>query len=193
MQLETIIAALKARCPVFQNRVAGAAQFKILPESSGLSVPCAYVIPLDDNPGESRSQNGVLQSLTDSFAVVVAISNVADERGQTGAANVHALRAALWSALLGWSPTERHGGVTYEGGSLVALDRARLWYQFEFGADMEIGGDDGWQQTELSNLPHFEGATIKLDSIDPMADPNLQSPGPDGRIEHEVRINDLPT
>lgn len=33
MKLVPIIAALRARCPEFQNRVAGAAQFKDLPEA----------------------------------------------------------------------------------------------------------------------------------------------------------------
>lgn len=193
MQLETVIAALRARCPIFGNNVAGAAEFKSLQESSAFAVPFAFVIPLDDAPGESQSSNSVRQVLADSFAVIVAVSNTADEKGQGSVAAIHSIRATLWSALLGWRPSDRYNGVTYEGGNLLALDRARLWYQFEFSAVMEIEPSDGWQEIELSNLPHFEGVTIKLDSIDPMADPNLQSPGPDGRIEHEVRINDLPT
>lgn len=192
MQLETIISALRVRCPVFGNRVAGAMQFKILPEATALAVPCAYVIPLDDNPGDSRSQNAVRMPLTDSFAVVVAISNLADEKGQASAATVHSLRAALWAALLGWQPTERHDGIVYEGGSIVALDRARLWYQFEFGAAMEIEDSDGWQGPANAALPHFDGATLKLDAID-VADPNVQNPGPDGRIEAGAEIAGLPT
>ena len=31
MKLTPVIASLRARCPLFQNRVAGAAQFKDLP------------------------------------------------------------------------------------------------------------------------------------------------------------------
>ena len=72
----------------------------------------------------------------------------------------------------------------YEGGNLLSLDRARLWYQFEFSASMEIDGSDGWQDTELAGLPHFDGVNFKSDCIDP-ADPNKAYPGPDGRIEVE--------
>lgn len=188
MQLEPIIAALRARCASFGTKVAGAAQFKLLPESAALTVPCAFVIPLDDNPGDSRSSNSVRQSLSDSFAVVVAISNAADERGQASAHTVDSIRSELWKALLGWRPDQRYDGIVYEGGSIVALDRARLWYQFDFAADMEIEPSDGYQETELAALPHFDGGTIRVDAIDPAADPNVQYPGPDGRIEAGVII-----
>lgn len=194
MHLETIIQALRERCPAFANRVGGAAQFKLLPESAALPVPCAFVIPLDDNPGENKSQNQVRQPLTDSFAVIVAISNTADERGQGAAHGLDAFRAALWAALLGWRPSEEYDGITYEGGSVISLDRARLWYQFEFGAETEIGPEDGWQDTELAGLPHFDGVNFRADFID-IADPNLAWPGPDGRIEIEFAspvTGDLP-
>lgn len=190
MDLETVIAALRTRCPTFSTRIAGAAQFKILPESAALAVPCAFAIPLDDNPGESLAMNSVRQTLTDSFAVIVAVSNVADERGQGAADQIHSLRAELWAALLGWRPADRYDGIAYEGGSLLAIDRARLWYQFEFGAPMEIAPEDGWQEIELAALPHFDGANINIDVIDPMADPNLAYPGPDGRIEVHVSSPD---
>ena len=183
MNLATIIEALRARCPGFSNRIAGAAQFKLLPESAALAVPCAFVVPLDDNPTDSQSQNSVRQGLTDSFAVIVALDNTGDERGQAAATSVHSTRATLWSALLGWSPAIDYDGIIYEGGTLLQLDRARCWYQFEFSALMEIGPEDGWQGIELAALPHFDGATINVDQIDPAADPNLQYPGPDGRIE----------
>lgn len=188
MNLETIIEALRTRCPGFSNRIAGAAQFKLLPESAALAVPCAFVVPLDDNPTDSQSQNSVRQGLTDSFAVVVALDNAADERGQGAAASVHSTRAALWGALLGWSPATGYDGITYEGGSILQLDRARCWYQFEFGALMEIGPEDGWQEDELAALPRFDGATINVDQIDPAADPNVQYPGPDGRIETTFKV-----
>lgn len=187
MQLEIIIQALRERCPSLAGRVGGAAQFRLLPENASLPVPCAYVIPLDDNPGEARSQNAVRQPLTDSFAVVVALSNTADERGQTGMQSVRAMRSELWAALLGWQPSDEYDGITYEGGSVVALDRARLWYQFDFGAAMEIGPEDGWQDRALVGLPHFDGVNFRADFLDP-SDPNVATPGPDGRIEIEFSV-----
>lgn len=187
MQIEIIIQALRERCPTFAGRVGGAAQFKMLPENAALPVPCAYVVPLDDNPGDSRSQNAVRQPLTDSFAVIVALSNVADERGQSAMHSMRTLRAELWAALLGWQPSGEYDGITYEGGSAVAMDRARLWYQFEFGAAMMIGPEDGWQDRALVGLPHFDGVNFRADFLDP-SDPNVATPGPDGRIEIEFSV-----
>lgn len=184
MQIEIIIQALRERCPSFAGRIGGAAGFKELEESTSLPVPSAFVIPIDDNPKDSKAINSVRQELTDSFAVIVAISNTVDERGQAAFRSVRDLRAEIWAALLGWRPDLSYNGITYEGGTLLRMNRARLWYQFEFGADMEIGPEDGWQDTELAGLPHFDVANFKADFIDP-ADPNLQSPGPDGRIEVE--------
>ena len=189
MKLIPIIAHLRARCPTFANRIAGAAEYQVLPASTALAVPCAFVVPLDDNPEDNAAENSVSQLLSDGFAVIVALDNRLDERGQAASDVHHDVRAELWKALLGWSPGGDYGPVRYEGGSLIELDRARLWYQFEFSSEFQIGPEDGYQQDALEALPRFEGATIKVDVIDPIADP---APGPDGRIEFEARINNLP-
>lgn len=96
--------------------------------------------------------------------------------------SVYTLRAELWAALLGWQPGEAYDVCKYEGGQLLALDRARLWYQFEFSAALQIGPADGWQDRSLVGLPYFDGINFRADFIEP-ADPNLANPGPDGRDE----------
>ena len=184
---EAIIQALRDRCPSFGGRVAGAAQFKMLPETAALAVPCAFVMPLDDSPHENVSQTSVRQHMTDSFAVIVALSNLPDERGQAAAHNRRSIRAEIWAALLNWAPLPDYRGIQYEGGNLLSLDRARMWYQFEFGAPMEIGLEDGYH-ADLDALSHLDGVTINVDYVSPFADPNLQSPGPDGRTEVVVKI-----
>jgi len=183
MELEPIIQAVRQRCPSFSSRVAGAIQFQVLPDSVALVLPAAYVLPLDDQPGENLAQNSVRQRLKDSFAVVIALSNAPDEKGQGAAFTVHGIRTELWAALLGWQPDPRYEGIEYEGGAVLKIDRARVWYQFEFGAAMEIEPADGWQEQELAALPAFKGAKVNTDVIAPIADPNLHSPGPDTRIE----------
>jgi len=190
MNLNLVIAQLRTYCPSFAGRVAGAAKFKQLEETASMDVPVAYVIPLDDNPGERMSLNDVRQPLIESFAVVVALSNLPDERGQAAVNSAHdTIRAELWHALIGWQPdVVTYRGVEYQGGNLLDLDRARLWYQFDFGAYMEIAPEDGWQGIELAALPHFDGLTVNVDDIDPAADANIVYPGPDGRIEHTIKV-----
>lgn len=189
MDHDVIIAHLRARCPSFAQRIAGAAEYGAMRASTALAVPCAFVIPVDDNPEPNSSQNGVRQRLVEAFGVVVCLSNVADERGQASYRTVHQIRAELWAALLGWRPSDQHGLVEYQGGNLQDLDRARLWWQFEFATDFYITDEDGWLLAQQNALPHFEGADIKVDVIDPIADPR---PGPDGRIEFQSRIDNLP-
>ncbi|WP_207458652.1 hypothetical protein [Azospirillum sp. SYSU D00513] len=191
MNLSLIITRLRERCPVFGPRVAGAAEFKALPETANLPVPAAYVLPLDDKAEPVKELNEFRQDIRDSFAVVVVVSNKGDERGQAAAADLHAIRAELWRALLGWEPDTDYGWIEYEGGEVVHMDRARLYYQFEFGADYTIGPEETGQGADLDALPEFHGAGIRIDAIDP-ADPNLSRPGPDGRIEAEADFT-IPT
>ena len=163
MQLELIIAQLRALCPSLAGRVAGAAEFKPVQEAAALPVPCAFVIPIDDRPDPPKAVNAVGQEMTDSFGVIVALDNRTDEKGQSASAGVHVIRAEIWSALLGWipgpvntvNPATFYNGIFYEGGSLLSLDRARMWYQFEFGAQMWIGASDGWEAGGLTALPEF--------------------------------------
>jgi len=161
-----VIEAIRARCAVFANRVGGAAEFKALPENAALAVPAAFVIPLDDSPDENLSQNDVRQRLRDGFAVVVAVSNLVDERGQSAAAALRSIRADLWRALLGWRPTADYNGVVYQGGGAIVVDRARVWYQFEFGADFFISPEDGYQLTQIGLLPDLESVGLDVQAFE---------------------------
>lgn len=178
MNLNPVITQLRTYCPSFAGRVAGSARFKRLDETVNMALPAAYVIPLDDTPGERMSLNDVRQPLVEAFAVIVAISNAPDERGQAAINSAHdTIRSELWAALLGWQPDnlQEHSiyrGIEYQGGNLLDLDRARLWYQFDFGAYMEITPDQGWQGIELSNLPHFDGLKVTVNN-DPDGIPNF--------------------
>lgn len=186
MDITTIITALKARTvSTFAERIAGAAEFKRLPETANLVMPAAYVVPLDDDAGEQQSENGYSQIVRDGFGVIVVMSNAPDERGQGSIVSVSAIRAVLWSALLAWKPDASHGPVQYEGGQLIDLDRARMYYQFEFSAATEITEADTYQAVVNGALGAFNKMEIKVDAIDPF-DPNrvaAGATGPDGTID----------
>ncbi|QLR42783.1 hypothetical protein HV346_08905 [Enterobacter sp. RHBSTW-00994] len=182
MKLTPVIAALRARCPVFENRVAGAAQFKDLPEVGKMKLPAAYVVPGDDSPGEQKSQTDYWQTLTEGFSVIVFVSNGRDERGQFASYDVvHDVRQMLFKALLGWNPEERGNPITYSGGSLLDVNRHELSYQFDFVVENELGEDDTRQQGELNDLDDFKTLSIDVDFINP-------GNGPDDVIEHHTEI-----
>lgn len=147
MKLTPVIAALRARCPYFENRVAGAAQFKNLPEVGKLKLPAAYVVPGDDSPGENKSQTDYWQELKEGFSVVVILSNGRDERGQFASYDVvDDVRQMLFKALLGWNPEACGNPITYDGGTLLDLNRHELIYQFDFSVISELTEDDTRQR-----------------------------------------------
>lgn len=183
MQLREIIKALRERVPDFGARVSGAAEFRPLPEVGKLSLPCAYVIPLHDETGEQKSQTDYWQECTDGFSVVVALDNRQGELGLESIDDaVHIVRRKLWRALLGWSPSEEYTrGIEYRGGVLLDMNRAILYYKFDFQATFEIGEEDTWHQQELDDLPWLETVHIDVDLIDP-------GKGPDGHPEFQADI-----
>lgn len=195
MNINNIIAALKARCPSFgstvdERRFAGSAEFSALAESTKLDLPAGYVIPLNDEVYEQASSNGYKQEIKERFSVVVVISNTLDERGQASILAINGIRSELFSAILGWSPDDEHDRIEYEGGTLLEMDRSRIYYEFEFSSMTELNEEDTYQHIYNQALPIFESLEISLDAIDPY-DPNLVTIGPDGRIEVKADI-DLP-
>ncbi|MCQ5469687.1 hypothetical protein NAS92_04220 [Pantoea brenneri] len=183
MKLSLVIAALRARCPMFAGNVAGAAEFKAIPETGKMRLPAAYVVPTEDITAEQKSLTDYWQNVTEGFAVVVVLDNTRDERGQAaGYDAVHDVRQQIWKALLGWEPDEDAGPVAYSGGQLLDMDRGRLYYQFEFMLTREITEDDTRQQDDLKSLDELKAVYIDIDYKDP-------GNGPDGIIEHHTKIN----
>ncbi|WP_433647492.1 phage tail terminator protein [Kosakonia pseudosacchari] len=183
MKLTPIIAALRARCQIFENRVAGAAQFKNLPEAGKMKLPSAYVVPGDDSPGEQKSQTDYWQDLREGFSVIVFVSNGRDERGQWASYDVvHDIRNMLFKALLGWNPEPDGEPITYDGGTLLDVNRYELTYQFDFVVENELSSEDTRQQEELDSLDDLLMLAIDVDFINP-------GNGPDGVIEHHTDIH----
>lgn len=187
MLINPIVAHLRATCPTFASRVAGGIDWDAVAESAQLSHPSAYVIATADSATANDIQSGVRQVIADKIDVVIVL-DAADERGQEANDALHLIRAELWRALVGWNPGAEYDPMVYAGGGLLHISRARIIYRFSFMAEFQLGRNvstdpaETWHEWELDGLPGFTGATINMDCIDP-ADDNLQSPGPDGRIE----------
>lgn len=188
MNLANIVQAVRERCPSFNQRVAAAAEFKILPEGAALAVPAGYVVPLDETTEPVQGNNN-RQTIRESFAVIVALAPQ-DARGQGAAQSVHSLRGELFRALLGWCPDTDYTEIEYEGGQLLHLDRGRMWWQFEFASEWDIDSSDTYQGDAQDKLPPFTGIDLQMDYIDPH-DPNRAPIGPDGTIDAGMTI-DLP-
>lgn len=190
MLISPVVAHLRARCPSFARRVAGGLDLDALLESTNLAMPAAYVVMESDQADGFKYENAVAQDVVDQFAVYVAMGTT-DEAGRVSADQAHGFRAELCRALVGWRPAAGYDPALYRGGELVAFNRARQVYRYEFAAGWQLGSasvtagmtPETWQEVELLGLPELTGLEVTLDAIDP-ADRNLSATGgPDGRPE----------
>jgi hypothetical protein len=135
MRPSLIIPRIRAQCPIFANRVAGSATYRQVSLQDDFPVPHAFVLPLGDNADGEVMLSGLDQELTTRFAVVVAVANTSDERGQEAAETIYTCRAQLLAALVGWTPAAGFGAVLYRGmPDDPDVNRARAWAQFDFEA-----------------------------------------------------------
>ncbi len=187
MKLSVIVAHMRAYCPVFGGRVAAGIDWDAVASSSKLQHPSAYVIASGDDAEPNQQQNVIRQVIADGFDVVIVLDS-SDERGQGASDALHDARAEIWRALVGWKPGSEYDPVTYDGGSLVHISRARVVYRFGFVAEFQLGRNrrtdpaETWQERELDGLPPLAGVDVDMDLIEPK-DPNDTSPDPDGRGE----------
>jgi hypothetical protein len=135
MRPSLVIPRIRAQCPIFANRVAGSATFRQVSLQDDFPVPHAFVMPLGDAADGEVMLSSLDQELTTRFAVVVAVANTSDERGQAAAETIYTIRAQLLAALVGWVPAAGFGAVLYQGmPDDPDVNRARAWAQFDFAA-----------------------------------------------------------
>ena len=185
MKITALITQLREQCPTLANRIAAGIDLATLQANTPLQTPCAYVVPLADVASKSLAQNLMLQPIRDRFEVTLVL-DTADAAAALD--QLHDLRAELWRALVGFKPGSDYDAIEYDGGELVSINSSRVLYRLRFFAEFQLGRNlpgqpaESWHERELDGLSSFTGVTVRVDAIDP-ADPNLQRPGPDGRLE----------
>ena len=171
MNLDAVIQQLRTHAPVFQERVAGAADYALAKDQIWLKQPAAYVIPLEDEAGENENQVGVYQVVREKIGVVVDLSNAvdpSDRRGQGAATQVvDQFRAVLWASLLNWRPDAQRQarGFAYAGGGLVGEGLTRQWlrWQFDFVVETTLTTLDGWHPPS-EPLREIQGTVVDPDT-----------------------------
>lgn len=194
-----LVAHLRAHCPCFGRNVTAGISWDAVRDSTHLQGLSAYVVPTDEKASDPLYDNVIVQELVEGVDIIVAFPQQ-DEAGRASADRVRAVRHELCRALVGWLPSGSVEPLIYEGRSFLHTDRAKAVYAFAFSA-VEILGHaelpgtaqeaETWQALELLGLPPLEGVDINVDLIDPMVDKNLKPDGvgPDGRIEHHLKVN----
>lgn len=172
MNLDVVVAQLRALVPDFGGRVGGAIDYFRAKDQGWLDSPAAYVIPLGDEAEATRDQTDYYQLFTERLSVVVVLDNAGavasgDRRGQAASRQFDPFKWALFKALLNWNPnsiqenpgviTSDTPGANHSGRGLYYVESmptegpdgslARSLFRFDFALDVTIGGDDVWQPT----------------------------------------------
>ena len=145
MRLGLIVAKLIAASTRFEDRIGGAAELELAWDAT-LKKDTAFVVPLSEGASPNTGDVVIKQKLTERFSVVVAIANDSSDKDKVGFAaydSLHAVRAELWSALLGWVMPDVEDMVSYVGGRISKIHRGYLWFQFDFECSRWVGKDDG--------------------------------------------------
>ncbi|ATE76040.1 phage tail terminator protein [Pseudomonas frederiksbergensis] len=185
MKITALITQLREQCPTLANRVAAGIDLATLQANTPLQTPCAYVVPIADLASKSVAQNLMLQPIRDRVEVTLVLDTT---DAAAALDQLHDLRAELWRALVGFKPGSDYSVIAYDGGELVSINSSRVLYRLRFFSEFQLGRNlpgqpaQSWHERELDGLSSFTGVTVRVDAIDP-ADPNLQHPGPDGRLE----------
>jgi hypothetical protein len=167
---QVVINQLRTLATVFNGNVAGAAAYaRAVEDQVWLTLPAAYVVPLEEEAGPNDSMNGLLQMVTQRFMVVVVFDNTADRRGQSVTDLYEATKQSINGAILNWRPdsTADNPGIVlpsptadratrglYAGdaGLMADITRARIMYQWTFCLDVQFTEFDGWQQPTVPLL-----------------------------------------
>ena len=112
------------------NLVAGAADFAAAAETAPPAMPAAYVLQLQEAAGSNALSCAVAQTVTASFGIALAVTNVTDAKGAAAQADLKTVRAAVGPALLGWTPDgDTYAPLEYAGGALLGFKNGVLWWQ----------------------------------------------------------------
>ena len=157
MKLGPIALKIRLAETRFGNYIFGAAELAMALEYT-LKKESAFVIPLSETTKSNNMDNGINQRITERFAIVVALDNGSSDRDKVGLAaydDLDDVRAEIFSAILGWQIPGAESIISYAGGRIAGINRAYLWYQFEFDYETRIDDDDGID-TGVNDLDWFD-------------------------------------
>lgn len=186
MRIGPIVLKLRLAKTRFENRVAGTAELAYALQGTLLK-EMAFVLQLAETASLNILDSGVSQKITERFGVVVMLDNATTQKDKTGLTAYDVLfdiRAQLFKALVGWQMEGTESLVSYGGGSVLGINRAQFWYQFEFLADMRIddrvdGVDDGTKDLETFDTIYAQwkmAPSAKLPTVRiPISDPDMES------------------
>lgn len=129
--IDPVVARLRERAAKVLRFVGGAVDLAAAQDDIK-QVPAAFVLPMSEEAGQNEIIGGVQQAVRMRFAVMVAIRNVADPRGEAAIDELVAARSAVLDALINWLPAGATQPIEFGGGQVAAVTDRYLWWQDEF-------------------------------------------------------------
>ncbi len=194
--LETIIRRLRARCPAFEQRVAGAAKATDWMQARALHAPFAMVVPagmtVDRIAGSIFAPTQMYTSTR--YQVAVTISGVGDERNQKAAVAFEDIRDSIFGALAFWQPMKTVQPIRFD--SVQVGDQAREYSEWLFNfhtpevfsnnCDVGLSESDlaalgkTAEELELEDLAQLSGSPVGTELLPPVVIYYPEANNPDG-------------
>jgi len=186
MKLRPIVLILRLADTRFENRIAGAAELAEATKNT-LNTEMAFVVQSGETTSANTDDLSINQRMTEVFSVVVALRNDTTQKDKTGVIAYDTLfdvRSQLFDALLGLELPDDENlcvltPVSYAGGNIMSLNRAWLWYQFNFSVDyrLEAQAQNKYLEEIAANYPNLDEifAQYELTPSD-----NIPLTGPEG-------------
>lgn len=127
MIAETIARIEADKAALGLKLVGGAAEFQAAAKVNPTAVPAAFVFRNSERAGGSPTYSRTRQKVSSEVSVVLVAKNAADPKGAAAGADIEALRAAVRTRLLGWSPAGCDP-LRFASGSLLAFRDGHLWW-----------------------------------------------------------------
>ena len=143
MKLAPIVLHLRLSNTRFGNFIAGAGELATAMQGP-LQKEMAFVIPLGERAEANDQDLAINQNLTERFGIVVALvnnSSQADKTGLTAYDLLHDIRSQIFRSIVNIELIHTESNIYYVGGSLLDINPAYLWYQFEFEYKSRITSD----------------------------------------------------
>lgn len=187
MKLSPVVLKLRLGNTTFGDRIAGSADLATALKAT-LIDEMAFVVQLSGSASANDLDNSINQLIDERFGVIVALKNDNSQGDKTGLAafdRLFTVRAEIFSSILNWRIPGQESVTSHVSERLLSLNRAWLWYQYEFSSSVRIGPDDGFDTGE-DNLPNFDQLYAEW-----IISPNVNLPFPGNLPIGDTNITDM--
>lgn len=131
MNLAPVVARLKDQLTTFRQ-VGAVADLATAGQAVAITVPAAFVVPVDERAGPVANISGAPQQIDVRFMVLIVTANRRDATGAAALGDLQGRRDEVLAALRGWFPDGGIDAPAWRAGRVLRLVDQQLWWGDEF-------------------------------------------------------------